>query len=214
MHPESDEWQLIVALRGGDEAAFATLIERYHTSLIRIAMLFVRDRDIAQEVAQETWIGVLRGIDRFEGRSSLRTWLFSILANQARRRGERERKVIPFAALARAPGDEFEPAVDPARFEPPGDEYAGHWVSALAPWEVLPELAVLSREGRQEIEDAIASLPPNQRAVITLRDIEGWDGEEVRNALGLSGTNQRVLLHRARARVRTLLEERWGNAGS
>jgi len=214
MHPESDEWRLIVALRGGDGAAFAALIEQYHASLIRIAILFVRDRDIAEEVAQETWIGVLRGIDRFEGRSSLRTWLFSILANQARRRGERERRVIPFAALARAPGDEFEPTVDPARFEPPGDEYAGHWVSALPHWEVSPEVAVLSREGRQEIEEAIATLPPNQRAVITLRDIEGWDGEEVCNALGLTQTNQRVLLHRARARVRNLLEQKLGSAGS
>jgi RNA polymerase sigma-70 factor (ECF subfamily) len=208
--PWPDDQSLIHALRQGDESSFTTLIETYHASLIRIALLFVRDREVAEEVAQETWIGVLRGIDRFEGRSSIRTWLFSILTNQARRRGERERRVISFAALAQPAGETDEPAVDPNRFLPSGDEYAGHWASALPPWETSPELAVLAAEGRHEIEAAIASLPPNQRAVITLRDVEGWAAAEVCNVLQLSATNQRVLLHRARARVRALLEKSWG----
>lgn len=212
--PWPDDQSLIAALRQGDESAFAALIETYHPSLIRIATLFVRDREIAEEVAQETWIGVLRGLDRFEGRSSLRTWLFGILANQAKRRGERERRIISFAALARPAGNDFEPAVDPACFLPAGDDYAGHWASALPPWEASPEVALLAAEGRHEIEEAIAALPPNQRAVITLRDIEGWDADEVCNVLHLSPTNQRVLLHRARSKVRTKLEERLGRTGS
>jgi len=204
---EPDDRLLVAALRRGDEAAFGTIIERYHPSLVRIATLFVRDRGVAEEVAQETWIGVLRGIDRFEGRSSFRTWLFGILANQARRRGARERRMIPFSALARAPGDGAEPAVDPERFLPAGDEWAGHWASAPSPWDVAPEDAFLSKEARHEIDAAIATLPPNQRAVITLRDVEGWEAAEVCNVLGLSQTNQRVLLHRARSRVRQALEQ-------
>jgi RNA polymerase sigma-70 factor (ECF subfamily) len=204
--PEADDGLLVAALRRGDDAAFGTIIDRYHPSLVRIATLFVRDYEVAEEVAQETWIGVLRGIDRFEGRSSFRTWLFGILANQARRRGERERRMIPFSALARSPQGE-EPAVDPERFLPLGEEWAGHWASPPASWEVAPEVAFLSKEGRREIEAAIAALPPNQRTVITLRDVEGWEAAEVCNVLGLSQTNQRVLLHRARSRVRQALEE-------
>lgn len=208
--PEPEEGALIAALRRGDEEAFSDLIGRYHPSLVRIATLFVRDREVAEEVAQETWIGVLRGIDRFEGRSTFRTWLFGILANQARRRGARERRMIPFSALARTPHG-AEPAVDPDRFLPPGDEWAGHWATELAPWEPTPEEAILSREARREIERAIAALPPNQRAVITLRDIEGWDSAEVCNVLHLTQTNQRVLLHRARSRVRRALEQVLGS---
>ncbi len=203
--PELDDVTLIAALRRGDEDAFAGLIDRYHPSLIRIATLFVRDREVAEEVAQETWIGVLRGLDRFEGRSSFRTWLFGILANQARRRGERERRIVPFSALTRPP-EGVEPAVDPGRFLPPGDEWAGHWASEPATWEALPEDALLTQEVRREIEAAISALPANQQAVITLRDLEGWDSAEVCNVLGLSQTNQRVLLHRARSRVRQALE--------
>lgn len=206
---ESDDVTIVAALRRGDEAAFNTLIDRYHPSLVRIATLFVRDYGVAEEVAQETWIGVLRGIDRFEGRSSFRTWLFGILANHARRRGERERRMIPFSALARPPDGE-EAAVDPERFLPPGAEWAGHWASPPAPWDVAPEEAILSREARREIEAAIATLPPNQRTVITLRDVEGWAAAEVCNVLGISQTNQRVLLHRARSRVREALEQSLG----
>jgi len=202
----------VAAIRQGDEQAFEQLIDRYHRSLVRIATLFVRDNDIAEEVAQETWIGVLRGLESFAGRSSFRTWLFGILANQARRRGERERRFIPFSALARPPEAEAEPAVDPDRFLPEGHQWAGHWAAPPAPWPDLPEERYLSTEICAEIDQAIAVLPPNQRAVITLRDIEGWEAGEVCNALTLSETNQRVLLHRARSRVRGALALRWDPA--
>ena len=205
---ESDDGTLLAAVRRGDESAFVTLIDRYHPSLVRIATLFVRDHETAEEVAQETWIGVLRGLDRFEGRSSFRTWLFGILANQARRRGERERRMIPFSALAQPPAA-AEPAVAPERFLPQGHEWAGHWASPPPSWPVTPEESILSAEVRREIEEAIAALPPNQRTVITLRDVEGWDAATVCNVLRLSATNQRVLLHRARSRVRQALERYW-----
>jgi RNA polymerase sigma-70 factor (ECF subfamily) len=202
---EPDDLVLVAALRAGDEDAFTRLVERYHASLVRIAGLFVPDHGVAEEVAQETWIGVLQGIGGFAGRSSFRTWLFSILANQARRRGARERRTIPFAALARPPDEGPDPAVEPERFIPPGAAYAGHWASPPRPWE-LPETAALFRETRAEIARAVAGLPPNQRAVITLRDIAGWPAAEVCNLLSISETNQRVLLHRARSRVRRALE--------
>jgi len=204
---EPDDQALVAAVRQGDEASFGLLIDRYHPSLVRIATLFVRDFGVAEDIAQETWIGVLRGLERFEGRSSFRTWIFSILANQARRRGERERRVVPFSALAQSPESEAEPAVAAERFLPAGHQWAGHWASAPATWAVTPEDALLSGEVRREIERAIALLPPNQRAVITLRDVEGWDGPDVCNVLGLSQTNQRVLLHRARSGVRRALEK-------
>jgi len=197
---------LLDALRQGDDRAFTTLIERYHPSLVRIATLFVRDREVAEEVAQETWIGVLKGLDRFEGRSSFRTWLFSILANQARRRGERERRVIPFAALRRPADDNGGTAVDPDRFWPPGDEWTGYWESPPRDLVDNPEAVILSAETRTAIDRAIALLPSNQQAVIRLRDVEGWEADEVCNVLELSATNQRVLLHRARSRVRQALE--------
>ena len=201
-----DDRLLVAAIRRGDDDAFVALIDRYHPSLVRIAVLFVRDHGVAEEVAQETWIGVLRGLDRFEGRSTFRTWLFSILTNQARRRGERERRVISFSALG-WPGDsDAEPAVDPDRFLPPGDEWAGHWSSPPRPLVDDPESALLSAEARAAIEQAMSTLPPNQQAVIRLRDVEGWDSDDVCNVLGLSATNQRVLLHRARSRVRQALE--------
>jgi RNA polymerase sigma-70 factor (ECF subfamily) len=207
--PEPDDRALLAAVRRGEEEAFGRLVDRYHPSLVRIATLFVRDYEVAEEVAQETWIGVLRGLDRFEERSSLRTWLFGILANQARRRGVRERRVIPFSALAQPPGERTEPAVPAERFLPPGGEWAGHWAAPPAPWPA-PEDALLAAEARRQIEAAIAALPPNQRAVITLRDIEGWDAADVCNVLQLSATNQRVLLHRARSRVRAALERYLG----
>jgi RNA polymerase sigma-70 factor, ECF subfamily len=207
--PLDEEARLVAALRAGDERAFATLIERYQPSLLRLAMLYVGDRGAAEDVVQETWLGVLQGIDRFEGRSSLKTWLFRILTNRAKRRGERDHRAIPFSA-AWTPGEDDEPAVDPDRFRPPGDEWAGHWTSFPKNWDDLPEERFLSAETRAVVDAAIAALPPTQREVITLRDIEGWTSEEVRNALDLSETNQRVLLHRARSKVRRALEEQLG----
>src|SRR3954447_8377674 len=164
----TDDEQLLLALRRRDEQAFTTLVDRYHARLVRLARLFVADPAVAEEVAQETWIGVLQGIDRFEGRASFRTWLFRILTNQAKRRGQREARSLPFAAFS-VPGDagEMEPAVAPEQFLPAGDEWAGHWVSYPANWRETPEERFLSDETRALVQQAIDSLPPNQRIVIT-----------------------------------------------
>jgi len=201
----SDEVALIAALRRGDEAAFMELVERYQGQLIRVAMMYVADRATAEEVVQETWLGVLRSLPRFQGRSSLRTWLFRILTNRAKTRGSRDGRVVPFSALAA--DDERGPTVDPARFFPPDHEDHGWWTSYPQNWEHVPESRLLASETREQIAAAIAALPPNQRTVITLRDVEGWSSEDVRNVLGITETNQRVLLHRARAKVRGALEE-------
>jgi RNA polymerase sigma-70 factor (ECF subfamily) len=204
-----DESHLVAALRAGDERAFMTLVERYQSTLIRLALLYVGDRGAAEDVVQETWLGVVQGIGRFESRSSFKTWLFRILTNRAKRRGERDHRAIPFSA-AWSPGDEDDTGLDPDRFFPPGHASAGHWSSLPKNWDALPEERVLSAETRAVVDAAIAALPPAQREVITLRDVEGWTSEEVRNALALSETNQRVLLHRARSKVRRALEERLG----
>jgi RNA polymerase sigma-70 factor (ECF subfamily) len=200
---DENEQELVAALRAGDEAAFAALVDRYHASLVRLARVYVRDRSVAEEVAQETWLAVLNGIDRFEGRSSFKTWLFRILTNRAKTRGQRERRSVPFSSL----GDPEEPAVDPGRFRPEGEQYAGGWTEFPVAWEGDPEERLLAGEARALILDTIAELPPNQRAVITLRDIEGFDADDVCNVLDVSDTNQRVLLHRARSKVRQALEQ-------
>jgi RNA polymerase sigma-70 factor (ECF subfamily) len=197
---------LVAGLRAGDEQAFIALMERYGAALLRIARLYVKDQGAAEDVVQETWLGVFQGIERFEGRSSFKTWLFTILTNRAKRRGERDRRSTPFSAVASADDDEAE--ID--RFFPPGHADAGHWTSFPRDWSVLPEERFVSAETRGVIERAIAKLPPKQRDVITLRDIEGWPSDEVRNALEVSETNQRVLLHRARGTVRRALEEYFG----
>jgi RNA polymerase sigma-70 factor (ECF subfamily) len=202
-----DDEQLLIGLRRRDEQAFAALVDRYHARLVRLATLFVADQAVAEEVAQETWIGVLQGIDRFEGRSSFRTWLFRILTNQARRRGQREARSMPFAAFSQADADDGEPAVAPERFLPAGDEWAGHWVSYPRNWRETPEERFLSQETRALVQQAIDTLPLHQRLVITLRDVEGFPSAEVCNALAISETNQRVLLHRARSKVRAQLEQ-------
>jgi RNA polymerase sigma-70 factor (ECF subfamily) len=202
-----DDEDLLLGLRRRDEQAFAALVDRYHARLVRLATLFVADQAVAEEVAQETWIGVLQGIDRFEGRSSFRTWLFRILTNQARRRGQREARSMPFAAFSQADADDGEPAVAPERFLPAGDEWAGHWVSYPRNWRETPEERFLSQETRALVQQAIDTLPLHQRLVITLRDVEGFPSAEVCNALAISETNQRVLLHRARSKVRAQLEQ-------
>ena len=200
--PESDERALVQALRRGDQAAFMHLVDEYGPTLLRVARMYVPTTAVAEEVVQETWIGVLNGIDRFEGRSSLKTWIFRILVNIAKTRGERERRSIPFSSAVNAAS---EPSVDPDRFLPAGDERAHAWALAPAPWPG-PEESLLARETQGVILRAIEKLPPVQRAVITLRDVYGWSSEEVRNALELSETNQRVLLHRARSKVRGAIE--------
>jgi RNA polymerase sigma-70 factor (ECF subfamily) len=200
-----DDAELLAALRRGDEAAFVQLVERYQGPMLRLARLYVADQTTAEEVVQETWLGALRGLDRFEGRSSLKTWLFNILTNRAKTRAVRDGRTIPFSALTDADeGDEA--AVDPDRFHPLGHPDAGHWVSRPQSWRELPEERLLARETRERLQAAIDELPPTQRAVLTLRDVDGWSAEEVCNTLEISETNQRVLLHRARAKVRRALE--------
>jgi RNA polymerase sigma-70 factor, ECF subfamily len=198
------ERELVAALRRGDEAVFMRLVEEYGPALLRVARMYVPSAAVAEEVVQETWIGVLNGIDRFEGRSSLKTWIFRILVNIAKTRGERERRSVPFSSAAGAAADE--PSVDPERFLPPGDERARAWALGPTPWPG-PEESLLAGETRELILEAIDRLPPAQRVVITLRDVDGWSSEEVRNALELSETNQRVLLHRARSKVRRAIEQ-------
>jgi len=203
----SDDLALVARLRRRDESAFRELIERYHPSLVRLAREYVSSQQLAEDVAQETWLGVLQGIDRFEGRSSLRTWIFRILMNRARTRAVREGRSIPFAALAGPDAGDDEPAVDADRFLGAGHRFANHWAAFPHSWETVPEERLLAQETRARIQRAIDALPPGQRTVITLRDVEGWDAPEVCNVLDISETNQRVLLHRARSRVRRALED-------
>lgn len=203
----ADEVALIEALRRRDEAAFVELVDRYHASLVRLAQLYVADRAAAEEVVQDTWLGVLQGIDRFEGRSSFKTWLFRILTNKAKTRGVREARSVPFSTLFQAETEADEPAVEPDRFLPPEHQWAGSWAADPGNWTAQPETRLLSRETLARIRSAIDALPLAQREVITLRDVEGWSSDEVRNALQITETNQRVLLHRARAKVRAALAD-------
>jgi RNA polymerase sigma-70 factor (ECF subfamily) len=202
---------LLVRLRRGDELAFRTLVERYSATMLRVARLHVRDRQAAEEVVQETWLAVIKGLQRFEERSTLKTWLFRILTNRAKTRGEREARSVPFSALAAADARADEPAVDPDRFRAPDDQYPGGWAAPPPRWETLPQERLLSQETLQRVEEAIERLPPAQRAVIRLRDVDGFDSDEVCELLGLSHGNQRVLLHRARSKVRAALERYLGD---
>ena len=197
------EAELLDALRAGDEDAFRALVREYQPSLVRVARIYVPTQAAAEEVAAETWLGVLKGLPRFEGRSSLRTWIFRILTNIAKTRAVREGRTLPFSALS-DPGRVPEAAVEPDRFlDPEHPRWPGHWAQKPRAW---PEEALLAAETRERLAEAIDALPATQRAVISLRDLEGWSSEEVRNALDLSETNQRVLLHRARSKVRAALE--------
>jgi RNA polymerase sigma-70 factor, ECF subfamily len=207
--PDADDARTIRALRDGDEAAFMAVVDRFGPAMLRIAQMYVPSRAIAEDVVQDAWIGVLKGLDRFEGRSSLRTWIFRILVNTAKTRGQRERRSTPFSAIWEPGVDE--PSVDPDRFFPDDDPRAPRtWSSLPASWAGIPEDRLLGRETLDVIARAIESLPPAQREVIRLRDVLGWSSAEVRNALELSETNQRVLLHRARAKVRAALERHLG----
>lgn len=173
--------------------------------MLRVAKLYVRTHAVAEEVVQETWIQILRSIDKFEGRSSLRTWIFVILGNCARRRAEREGRYVSFSADS---AGQEEPAVDPARFFPAEhSRWGGMWTTLVDGWEDLPDEILISGEARARITEAIEALPPNYATVFTLRDIEGWEGSDVCALLGISAENQRVLLHRARGRIRAALEE-------
>jgi len=193
---------LLDALRAGDEDAFVALVTRYHASLKRVARAYVSTDAVAEEVVQETWLAVVDGLDRFEQRATLKTWLFHILANKAKTRGVRERRSVPFASLGPA---DAQPSVPPDRFQAEGDAWPGHWAVPPRPWED-PERRLQSLEARERLRAAIGALPETQQAVLTLRDVEGLEADEVCMLLDLSAGNQRVILHRARARVRAEVE--------
>jgi len=198
-----EETELLARLRAGDERAFEALVERHYPTMLAVARHYVNTRAVAEEVVQEAWLGVLKGIGRFEGRSSLRTWILRILVNTAKTRGAREARSVPFATLA-PEGDE--PAVEPGRFRGADDPFPGHWRAYPGNWQQLPEEALADREALDVVLATIHQLPPPQRIVITMRDIQGCDPEEVCDALDVSEGNQRVLLHRARSKVRGALE--------
>lgn len=199
----SHEQSLVEALRCGDESAFVTLVDRYHMPMLRVAARFVSSDTVAEGVVQDTWLGVLQGIDRFRAQASLKTWLFTILLNQARRRGAKEHHTIPFSAFTR---EDTKPAVEPDHFFSPGHKYAGHWIGEIADWGQLAEEIVLAKETRAVVQRTIETLPLSQSIVITLRDLEGWSAAEVCHVLAITESNQRVRLHRARCRVRRELE--------
>lgn len=201
-----DDALLIDGIKRHDEIAFAQLVERYQATLLRIALVYASDRAVAEDVVQDTWVGVLAGIAKFEGRSSFRTWLFRILVNRARSRAEREGRMVPFSAMGDAGSESYAPAVPSHRFYGSDSEWADHWSVPPNAWGSSPEEQLLARETQELISRELGRLPANQREVITLRDVNGWSAEEVCNVLGLTETNQRVLLHRARSRVRATLE--------
>jgi RNA polymerase sigma-70 factor (ECF subfamily) len=195
-----DDLELVGLVRAGDRAAFAALVRKHGGALLRFARLFLREPSVAEEVVQDTWIAVLEGLGAFEGRASFKTWLYRILANRARTRAAREGRSVPFSALAETEGDAG--AVDPERFD-----VTGHWRDPPAGWtDENPEQLALQAETRAVMDAAVAALPPAQRAVLVLRDEDGLETEEICNLLAITVTNQRVLLHRARTRVRQALE--------
>ena len=196
------EAELLARLRAGDEAAFEGLVARHYGTMLAVAQTYVKGRATAEEVVQETWLAVIQGLDRFEGRASLKTWILSILVNKAKTRGVREARSVPFAALA---GEDDAPAVAPERFRGADDAFPGHWRAYPGNWAA--DTAAGDRETIRAAMGAIAALPPAQQTVIRMRDVEGYSSEEVCAALEVSEANQRVLLHRARSRVRAVLEE-------
>jgi RNA polymerase sigma-70 factor (ECF subfamily) len=199
------EERLLSALRAGDEAVFTELVRTQTPSLIRLARLNLGDLAAAEEVVQETWVGFLDSLERFEGRASVRTWLYRILLNKARTRQSKDARTVPFSSIEDE-GLPYEPSVDPGRFRGGDDQWPGHWVSAPPSWSDIPEDRFLASETFRVVDEALRGLPPAQRELVTLRDIDGWSSTEVCNVLGLSETNQRVLLHRGRSRVREALE--------
>jgi len=202
--PDPDDALLVSRLRAGDEATFRDLVRRMHRGLVQVARSYVESPAAAEEVVQETWLAVVAQIDDFEGRSSLRTWIGTILCNRARTRGVRDKRSVPFSSLA---PDDVDP-VEPERFDA-----RGFWSLPPARWDDGPENLTLRKEAREAIERELGTLPEAQRTVVTLRDLEGWSSEEVCNVLALSETNQRVLLHRGRQRLRAALERYHSGTG-
>lgn len=192
-----DDATLVARLRAGDEPTFAALVARHHGPMVRVARAYVKSDDVAQEVVQEAWMGILKGLEKFEGRASLKTWMYRILTNRAKTRGKREGRTTPFSAL----GTDDATPVDADRFDT-----GGGWNSPPAAW-ARPDRARTDADIRRRLQQAIDALPERQRVVITLRDIEGLPSADVCNVLDITETNQRVLLHRARARVRAWLSD-------
>jgi RNA polymerase sigma-70 factor (ECF subfamily) len=207
--PRSDvaaEERELAALRAGDEAAFLAVVTRYHGAMLRVASMYVKSRASAEEAVQEAWLGVLRGLHLFEGRSSLKSWVFRILVNCAKAKAVQEARSVPMSALADESREEG-PSVSPDRFQEDGERWAGHWAAPPAPW---PDARAASSELVALVREALETLPEAQRTVMTLRDVDGWASEDVCELLGISEGNQRVLLHRARSKVRAYVEERLG----
>lgn len=200
-----DDVELVARLLAGDEQAFGRLVADWTPPMLRVARSFVRTAQSAEDVVQDAWLGVLHGLERFEGRSSLRSWVFTILANRARSRGVKDARTVAWSQLG---PEESGPTVDPARFRGPDDPYPGHWTSEGVPqrWDESPERSALAREAIAEVERALATLPERQQLVVTLRDVHGLTSEEVCAILEITPENQRVLLHRARAALRRSLE--------
>jgi RNA polymerase sigma-70 factor (ECF subfamily) len=201
-----EDADLVAGLKRGEERAFVALVRRYQPPLLRLAIVYCRSLAVAEEIVQDTWLGVIRGIGKFEERATFKTWLFQILVNRARTRAAQEGRAGSFSTLneeAEAPG---EPAVPPERFRAADDKWANNWAVPPQSWGESSDARLLAGETMELIQQAISTLPPAQQQVITLRDVEGWPSEDICNVLLISETNQRVLLHRARSRVRALLE--------
>jgi RNA polymerase sigma-70 factor (ECF subfamily) len=197
-----DDAELLRRLRAGDERAFGQIVREWSPLLLHVARSFVATHASAEECVQEAWLGVIRGLDRFEGRSRLRTWVVGIVVNVARRRAERDGRTVAWAF-----DEQSGPTVDPSRFRAPGERWEGGWTEQGAPREWEPEAVLLAAEAMEVLERGLVVLPPRQRAVVTLRDVHGLAADEVCAVLDLSPGNERVLLHRGRARLRQLLED-------
>ena len=197
-----DDSALVARLRTGDERAFAELVDRHSPAMLAVARAHVASREVAEDVVQDTWLALLKGLDGFEGRSSLRTWLFRVLINIAKTRGVRDKRTI-----AVDPSTGMDPTLGPDAFQPAGSRWAGDWVRFPLPWQETPERSVLADEALDLVRRELARLPDLQRMVVALRDVDGYEAEEVCTLLQLSAGNQRVLLHRGRARIRAALAD-------
>jgi RNA polymerase sigma-70 factor (ECF subfamily) len=203
--PLVDESRLLGRLRAGDESAFVELVDRYAGAMLRIARLYVRNESVAEEIVQEAWLNMLKGIEGFEGRSTLRTWIFTILGNCARKRLKKEGRSVPLTALA---GDADESSVPEERFFPTTHpRWAGMWSTLVDAWDEVPDEELLGGEAREQLRKVVSDLPARYAAVFVLREVDGWSSQEVAALLDISAENQRVLLHRARTRIRDALEE-------